>query len=152
MSHSLIERDGHAFVVAKSSNPRYKSAPWSVAYRDAVACRAQTKKEVIAKFQDIDSKILKTGINNRILQLKLAAANHRFRKRNPEFKQIFGFDIPVSGLIQSFTHTLKLCPISLDGHLGTPAGVSTKEYIREKYGDEAVELCAKLIKWDVGSY
>lgn len=152
MAHSLIDHEGHAFVVEKSGDPNQKAEPWSVSYKNAVACRDRTKKGVIAKFKAIDPELLRNGIENRKRQLKIPAANDRFRKLNPKFKEIFGFDIPVSGLIQAFTSTLKLCPISLDGHLGTPAGISTKEYIREKFGDEAVELCEKLIKWDVDSY
>lgn len=57
-----------------------------------------------------------------------------------EFEEIFG--VPLSWFHSIFTG---LTITSFDGWLETPDGVSTEEFVKNKFGDRAVELVRELL-------
>ena len=60
------------------------------------------------------------------------------------FRNIFGFDF-ITCLASKIYGQTRLDIITFDKKLGTPDGISIKEFIRHKYGEKAVKLVQKMI-------
>lgn len=62
-----------------------------------------------------------------------------------KFKEIFGFEAPIDFDFSAMAQYVAIDVIKLDEMLQVPDGISTKEFIAEKYGKEAADLVGQWI-------
>ena len=72
---------------------------------------------------------------------KITARRRAFPKYSSKFKQFFGASLG------NFLHPIYGFEIiKFDGLIQPPDGVSTKDVVHERYGEEAVQLVLELIR------
>lgn len=115
-----------------------------------VILRAKTKKEVLNDTTKLLSKKtpkdIKTSIDLALYKRRVdKRANSRIYKRM--FKNIFNIDLYIfrdmflSLAVGSFQFDI----IAFDKFIKTPDGVSCKDYVKQKYGDQALKMIERLI-------
>ncbi len=80
-----------------------------------------------------------------MISIKRTLLRHKdlLQKHRDEFWQIFGKNI---SRYYSYKHMVKGFDIvTFDEDIGTPDGVSTKDFIEKKFGNRAVEIINELI-------
>lgn len=60
-------------------------------------------------------------------------------------EKLLGFDLPICYILTAVQGYKVLDVIKLDKKLGTPDGISTKDFIEFLYGDELLKLVEELI-------
>lgn len=116
----------------------------------AVILRAETKKKALNDTMKILSiktpKDIKTSIDLALYKRRVdKRANCRIYKRM--FKNIFNIDLYnfkdrfLSLAIGGFQFDI----ISFDKFIKTPDGISCKDYVKQKYGDQALKMIERLI-------
>lgn len=125
---------------------------WKVIHikTDSVVCRAKNKKEVLYLADKIltdkgESKTLKA-----IKYLKAKRIKNKFFndiRIQRLFKNTFGEELYKfrDYLMYLLSSSYCIDIVRLDKRIGTPSGVSCKEYIKSKYGDRALKLVTKLM-------
>jgi hypothetical protein len=62
-----------------------------------------------------------------------------------ELRDVFGFTPPLDGIISAVSNKVSLDVIKLDKMLNVPNGISTRNFITEKYGKEISDKVKQLI-------
>lgn len=114
---------------------------WQTEYNTITATSGRSRSEAIAKLEEYDRAKIIAGCDSIDKGIKRDAY---FREHEQEFTQIFGFAPPRDFIRCRFGCGLSLDVIALDQELHTPDGVSTSNYIRQKFGDRALELTVNM--------
>ena len=102
------------------------------------------KKELIKDIKKFSKEQLKALIQYRI---KVKEKNELWDRSKEKFKQIFKEDLDkfIDYIFWQCNRRKSIDVVYFDQWLQTPKGISTNQYVKEKYGDEAVELINSLI-------
>ena len=131
-----IEVHGLTFEITQIDNE------WQTGYKGASATRGATQKEAIDNLQNLDKDWLVSACASH--DGKLAKSEY-FKTNEAMFKKVFGFSPPKDFLLYRVTGVLSLDVIKLDEMLHTPEGVSTKNYIEDKFGTVAMTMVEQMI-------
>ena len=136
MTVTTIEVHGKQFNVEK------RDGEWQTNYRNAKATTGKSKNDVIASLRKYGkAKLVKAcdGVD------KYTARDLYFKAHAEDFTSIFGFAPPRDFLFYHMGMGLSMDVIKLDKHLHTPDGISTNDYIKNTFGDYALEIVQKMI-------
>jgi hypothetical protein len=115
---------------------------WQTEYRNAIATKAKTKPEAVKLLREYDKGKLLSACDSHD---KTIQRDTYFREHTQEFTAIFGFAPPSDYLLYVVGCGLSLDVIALDRKLQTPDGISTNNYIAQKYGQCAVDMVKNMI-------
>lgn len=66
-------------------------------------------------------------------------------EKRAKLKYIFGFDVPIDMASSMIVRKLVIDIVKLDEKLKVPDGVSTRDYIEQKYGVETRKIVEEML-------
>ena len=131
--NSTIERCARTFDVVKKAPKQ-----WRVKYKGFNAVVADNKKDALKAFAEVPEKKLEKAC---VQADKVVETSLCFQSNRQWFASTFHFQAPWCAIHRMLygLDMYELDVVKFDQLLQVPDGVSTKEYIQQKYGDEAVE-------------
>ena len=130
-----IERAGRTFRVVMETKGKDRS--WKIMFDDFRCAHGKTRKACLSSFEEKDEEDLVKNLEiaENILNMDKTCKAHR-----KWFVQTFLFQPPFCVLHRMiYRGRLQLDVVKMDHLLRVPDGTSTKEHIRNKYGQAALE-------------
>ena len=115
---------------------------WQTEYNCAIATKGTSRIEVIDLLKVYDKEKLLSACD---MVDKNRVRDTFFKGHITEFKTIFGFDAPRDYMMYLIGCGLTIDVIKLDEKLHTPDGISTNDYILQKYGEHALSIVKQMI-------
>ena len=129
-------------LYGKEFNVEKRAGEWQTNYRDAKATVGISKATAISNLKELDKTKVIAGCQS--VDGNITRGEY-FKAHTEEFTQIFGFTPPRDFLLYHFGCGLSLDVIKLDEKLRTPDGISTNDYIKQLYGETAVNMVLQMI-------
>ena len=139
----IIEKDGFQFTPVKVDNKLWTINLVLNGKPEVVASKGKTKKEATANFH---KQAEKANLKEAVTYYKRKKVRKKFwysDKIQDLFKHHFQIELNPFRCIYLSCPSLDI--VKFDNWLRTPDNISTKQYITDKYGEQAMRLVNKLL-------